>query len=457
MLRLNRTFNLVKLNFIQQKKYSINSEIECNLKSHLKETNKISENLFLSLVKSIEKNKSCDSETALTLIKSCGINFIDQFPIKRQYLLNYLFDQLLRDLNVKYDQKHYDFYMSNTLFNDSSFDPFKLNNQMNSENILNNMSINHSYIKQFCQMDQFKLALLFLRNLLESQNLNSVDFTKLKQDNFLSSNNYYENFIDQMKKVKLENDQQNDFTELFSPILDYFFKQNDPKKSLEIIEILNQINLKPSNSNYVSLISGHLHLSQYQDAQKTYDQVKQVLTLNDLVNLYLENSRNAQISSKSKNEFTEALIEKFPQDFNLNDRVLLVNLIMKLTNEKKFDEAFYLVKKFFSNEVNKKSQEVINIPEYYMKSLVEYEESWSGIKKYTNFDLDSKKYLRTLLQFALLKQNTDLSLKLIKELNSSGERIKASFFYPLMVKEANELEQVLCKNNGKKVLKLRNN
>jgi hypothetical protein len=429
------------------------NEIKSKIKSlnvHRKISGTISKNIYLNLINKIENTKECDSETALVLIKSCDMRLIELLPKERQLLLDNLFENLLPKLNVTYDQLHYDGYIESTLSNRYSFDPFKISRVMFTKNILTTLNTNAYFMKMLCESGEINIALLHLKNLLESKNIDLCDLNKYKNQT-CNSQELYKSILHLLNSTSIINDVNGYFNvNLINPFLSYYFSTRNTEKAIQIFKQLPIVNLTPNNFTYFNLVKGYSGLHMFDEASKLYEKVESNLFLADKLSLLstLDRSKVGQI-------LFDQIINSMQIKFEPPEKIILVNEINYLCERALYEKAFFLVKTFFSNEFNEKDpvkkdliKVKIDVTDYLCRSLVlnssSDDESIQVLRKFADF-LDKENplthpYLTDMIYHSFSRLNIDFSLKLISQLKLKGAQIKLNHVLPLIKHQINLLE-----------------
>lgn len=261
-----------------------------NLKSHLSATSTISKNLFLTIIKLVETSNTCTSKTALSLLKYCSIHLVDIVPDKRQKWLDYLFATLLQTkmakASLEYKVEHYDVYMKNTLANEGSFCPFEISRQMNKNQVCANSSVNLSFVRQLCQIDEIATALVHVNNVLKMKKASTLfdlnTYTKVLD---------FEKFMNEMPNSFMGNEEES--TNLINPIIGFYASKNerDGENAIRLFRYLYEMDLKPNNCTYVNLIGGYFQMRRFEDAKKLLEKTLDNLKLPDVFDLYLALSK----------------------------------------------------------------------------------------------------------------------------------------------------------------------
>jgi hypothetical protein len=463
-----KIFKIKKLNlkfkFYNTRCYSSTKAFESNiikLESHSKIYGTISKSSFFNLLRTIESiNEINDKNLASLMIKSCSLNFVDLFPSQRQSLLNYLFYDLLPKKNVQYNQQDYEIYMENTLSNRSHFDPYLLSNVLNKKYIFANSKINSFFIHQLCELNDIKVALAHLNNLIKQSNNESFNLeTYRSQTNNKTEDEIFDNLMNNLSTIK--NDLQE--TNLFNPIILYYFtKSKDSIKSIELFKLICQLNLKPNNQTYFNLINGYLFSSKYEECDKLFNKVKNDLKLNNLLalNTIILDKMKKDIENKDiLNSIKENVLGIISTNFTQQERIVFIDNLFHLCSNNRREDAFNLMEEFFSNEYSENDPVIkdnndfkLSIVDYFCKSIIEFDAKFEIIKKYSTI-LDEKTdkftHFKKMLYYSLNKTDYYLSMSLIDDLNSNdGGPIKFNYFTPIIASAANELETYLSRNTS---------
>ncbi|CAF0745290.1 unnamed protein product [Brachionus calyciflorus] len=435
---------LSTLNYSDAKSILSIEEQISDLNSIILETNKIDKNSFERIIEQIELSKKCDQKSALVLIKSLGINFIDLYPHERQHKLNYLFNDLFRKIDLKLDDTHYNSYLSRTLINQGTFDPFKINKQILDDKITLSLDISTCLVKQLCNLNETRLALNYVKKILDEQDF-EVKLEKIDTQENLKFNKFYQNFLDELRNSKVDND----YVKLFNPIIFQFFKLKEPLKSLEILDKLDKIYIKSNNFTNSSLIKGNIIVNNYDEALNLLEKNSKNLKVSNFLDFFYMSIVNESNECENKKIFLDHLVENLGLHYAESDNVYLVDLIYRLGSIKKYDEIVKLIKICNPSETS-----YIKVQDYFFRILVENEDSLKVLLNYSNFHGEKLENLKSLLFYTLSKKHTENSLNLIKELRNSGDLVKASYFFPLISKETSELSNALkiCDKNIQKIL-----
>ncbi|RNA02415.1 hypothetical protein BpHYR1_000809 [Brachionus plicatilis] len=409
--------------------YKFKQNIEI-LDSNLVKNQQIDGKLFTKLVKEIETEKVCDSKSGLTLLKSCGLNYIDTFPAHRQTIVDYLFNILFKKISFEYQSLHYEAFLNTTIANQASFDPLRIEDQLKKHGLAFNQGICLNLINQLCNQNQLKLAFLFLKQIVETDNL-AFDSDKLQRYDSLSNQD----------KIDAEN-LKTDHVQLINPLI-YI---NNRQKYRYLIELIEYNFQTLNRSTLSSILKGNLILADYGKAVDILNQNGNLFLPKDLLDFYHVTSLDKNCR---KNEFTKQLAELISEKISSEDLIYLIDLIYKLTCEKKFNLAAEILKICGQIEFS------VNLDEYFLKSAIEYESEYKKLANLAGLYGDKAENLKNLLNFSLAKQNSELSLKLIWELKTSGETIRPCYFYPILDKESAELVEDI-KKSGKNIEKCLN-
>jgi len=429
------------------------------LNSKLSSDELITQNLFISTLKHIEKYRVCSSETALALIKSCNINFAYKLPNERQYYLNYMFYQLFPELNVHFEQTHYECYMINTHVNKAAFDPFDLELRMIQMNIKPNETINYFTIKQLCESSRIELALARFKTLLE-RNLNPVvlDLANINKDEQTESR-LYEAVLKELKlKDKTDLDLISKYVvDYFSLCMNYYNTKQEIDKSLEMFTLLNdELKLKTNSQVYRNLIESFLQSNEIDKAKQVFVQHNEAIDFADLLTIFttVELKYKNEIGEDFRNAFLESMRSKAQ---NNQGRFLLIDKIYELNEKGHFDFLAHLMQRlYYSNEsANEKQvqsdtdpiEKRIDVSEFLCNSTVNNQNRTNEMvivnaKKIAQIlnEPDELKHIKLMIYYAALKNDYTLSIYLMDYLVQRGVKLNFNYFLPLIKSTAIELE-----------------
>ena len=416
---------IVNLRYSSTTTHSFKQSIEI-LGSNLDQNKPINQKILSELIKETENEQFCDSKSGLILLKSCGLNNIDLFPSRRQLLNDYLFNNLFKKIKFEYQNCHYETYMNTTISNQSSFDPYKIANSLAENQLSFNNGICLSLITQLCDQNETKVAFLYLKQIIESGNLH---FDSDKLDRYLKQPNH---------NTILAINLKSEHVELISPLIYYFLKNNDMIKSKELIELLEEKFYQLNRSISKSILKGNLIRAEYDKALVILKQQHDLFTSQDLLDLLYTSFLN---KTYEKCEIYYHLVQLIQNKIRSEDVIYIVDLIYKLAREKKFNLVVEILKFFNKNEFG------VNLNEYFIKSVFEYETEFENLIKTVGLYGDKSENLKKLLNVSLDEKNTEKSLKLISKIKACGELVQSSYFYPILDKEFSELVTNTKKSN----------
>lgn len=403
---------------------------------------KISRSKFSALVKRIENgHKICDAHTALELIKSCGLHFIDLSPCNRQERLNHIFEYLIPEqVKLKYEQAHYEHYMSNTILNEHSFDAVQMIRLMSRDQISLNQSISQSLTSQLCRSNQVQVAVSFLNHTISDQSRLDLKFL----ESGLTFEQFLQSFLTKMPKTDpiIVGD-------LLAPLMGRYLINGDESKALKLFETLK----RPTNLVHLSLVDGYLRTRKFNNARKILDEQIDKFAADELLEILITLS-----ATSAPSELNEMINHRL-DSLNLSERETIfrfINTIMRLCKNGRYDWAFELTKRHFEEQFLNEHptemihfKEYINVVSYFYKSLVDYShDSSSLIVKYARSmdqlaDVDPMKHLKCALYHSYEANSVECNLDLIRELKANNVKMKINFFLPLLAVEVKNFDR-LC-------------
>ena len=121
---------------------------------------------------------------------------------------------------------------------------------------------------------------------------------------------------------------------------------------------MGKVNLKPNSRTYLNLIKGYLSTNNYEDGQKLFEKAQNDLNLSSLLNLHsylltcLKDERLASQSTATEilTSLNESVLNKIPQSFNQNERLIFTDNLFDLCSSDRNNEAINLIKRFFISE-----------------------------------------------------------------------------------------------------------
>jgi hypothetical protein len=439
-------------------------------------TGTVSSKIYFQALTLVEKHKWCDSVAALSLIKFMNRSFIDLFPVNRQSYLNYLFNELMPSLNVAYDQKHFHYYMLNTIENEFTFDSIKLVDQLSAKNIPINFSMHIYFLTNFCALNEIKIALKHLLDLIEREDIKKAkNFNQYAQTN-ASENELFEVLLNRLRAGKLGQSRDESYEQIASdlntnkllassylilvnPLIDYFLRMNDSVKAIKLFKLIYELNLNPTNSNNFFLTNGFITIGKLDEANKLFDQVQTTFAIKHVFAIIFQLINAKPARGSADVEKIEQLLKKaktlLPSKLNNEDRIEFANFIQKLFYANKIDTALDFIENHLENEYNErdpikldKLSQQFSVVDYFCSYVVNNKVAPELIVQYASmldksFESTYQPHLMRMLYYSLLGRNTELSLKLFDQLKAKRIKIKAHYFLPLILKQTSELDAVL--------------
>ena len=435
------TFSIFNVeNKFPSRPHSFRNELESN--------GMISLNNYANILNRIKSKGSCDPDEALELIKYCSVFFIGLGSIKaRQDLLNEIFEDILPKANVIYAQKHYNYYMENTIINRRSFDPFKISKKMYDSKIEASLPMNLYFIKQLCDINDINSAILHLNFLIRSERMSLFDLNEYKT-NSLSSDHIFESFLSNLKSIKeqsvsiIKQDLDKSIN-LINPIFSYYLVKNEASKAKALTEIMKEIRLNPNMQTYLYHINSLISAGKYDEAEKILSEKKNEFQIPQL--LFIYTNLMAKLNGES-NQLADVLTKLLGKNIKMSDKVFFINEIFHLCELKMFDDAFYLVKRFFKSDLISKNYEKLDVGVYFAMSLVlNSTKLYEDINKYSalldaNVSDGSNKYFSKTIELATPVLRTDLVLGLFSKLKLYGNKINYGNLRHILYKVKEELD-----------------
>lgn len=131
---------------------------------------------------------------------------------------------------------------------------------------------------------------------------------------------------------------------------------------------------------------------------------------------------------------------------DLENRISFIDIVTSFCKEKNFEKAINLVETYYSNDLKDGRSDITNLGNHLCRSLVEYNDDFTFLTETARM-LDNEPnrftHLKKITYYVMLKQNSDLILKLIDELKKNQVEVKIHFFYPLIIKESMKLNKIL--------------
>jgi hypothetical protein len=419
-----------------------------NFRYELEINGMISVNNYANILNRIKYKGSCDPDAALELIKYCNIFFIGLGSIKeRQDLLNEIFEDILPKVNVVYTQKHYNYYMENTIMNRCSFDPFKISKKMYESKIEASLPMNLYFIKQLCDINDINSAILHLNFLIRSERMNLFDLSEYKT-NSLSSDHIFESFLSNLKSTKeqsvsiIKQDLDKSIN-LINPIFNYYLVKNEASKAKALTEIMKEIRLNPNMQTYLYHINSLVSAGKYDEAEKILSEKKNEFQIPQL--LFIYTSLMAKLNGES-NHLADVLTKMLDKTIKISDKIFFINEIFHLCERKMFDDAFYLVKRFFKSDLSSKNYEKLDVGVYFAMSFVfNSTKLYEDINKYSalldaNVSDGSNKYFSKTIELATPILRSDLVLGLFYKLKLYGNKIHYGHLRHILYKAVDELD-----------------